>query len=1470
MKKKSLVLSLIAVLALVAAAIWMFRPQPSKIGLVNFPQFMAARMSLSADAANVKISMVDDLSKMKDFDAILCFGMGAKWTDEDRDQFALLDKKKVPYMVFSATNPQNNLCSIDSIQAEELSKYIGYGGALNYRSGFNYLRKEILQKELREGSIEAPIEYANDLLFGKTDSDIFESVEGYLSYYKNKGYREAAPRVALLIGFGNPFNSNREHIDEIVASFEASGLNVFPISAGAKRLAFLQQIDPDLLVYMPHGRIAPGRSTEVEAWLKEKNIPVITALTINGLRENWEQDKQGMVGGFMAQSVSTPELDGAMLPFALVALEKDEKTGLQLFKTIPGRLEVFTRLINKHIALKQKTNKDKRIAIYYFKGPGQNSLVAQGLETLPSIYNVLKQMQAEGYNVSGLPDNLQAFEELVMKQGAIFNSYAEGSLAKFSESGYPAFVAADTLRSWMNEVLTAAQIAALKERYGEAPGEYYTMQQDGEAGLGVTRIEFGNIALLPQPVQSTGANDFKAVHGSNPVPPYAYIASYLWSQRAFQADALLHFGTHGSLEFIPGKQIALSSEDWTDRLVNDLPHVYYYTIANIGEAMMAKRRSYAATVSYLAPPFMETKLRGEVEEFLKLTDQYLASDQDNASLGLKIKELAVKRGYHRDLKLDSLPQTPYNRQEITSLSDFVEELASSKITGGMYKTGEAFAEEKLRSSIKQICTDPIAYALAAIDRLRGRYSQKQQDSERFFTLHYRRPASLLVERHLGSASIAVDAALASLGISPMEIAKSKAFSQTSDKSPAAMQERMMAGAGGRMPTASEMAQMRAMAAAMKSQNQAASKEDKEGAQAPSAEKAEKMKRMKEAMAAMGKSEEEMAESMKRMQAAMAKQEAAAEGEAAMPSKMPMQASAATAAKPKAASPIALDPKKLSPADKAMAAAVNELARAIAQIPVYYRDLKESPRLELKAFVNALAGGFTPPSPGGDYIANPQALPTGRNLYSINAEATPTADAWEKGRKMGDDMLADYAARHDGKLPQKVSFTLWSSSFIESEGATIAEILYLLGTEPVRDPMGRVMDIRLIPLEELGRKRIDVVVQTSGQLRDLAASRLYLIQKAVDLAAAQKDEADNEVAKGAVDAERVLLEKGLSPADARLMATQRVFGGVNGNYGTGIQEMVESGDRWENEKEIADVYLNNMGAIYGLEGRWGDFKAGMFEAALQHVDAVVQPRQSNTWGALSLDHVYEFMGGLNLSVRQVTGKDPEAYFNDLRNKHKTRVQELKQAIGVEARTTILNPAFLKEQLKEGQGAANGLAETIRNTYGWNVKKPKAIDKELWEDIYATFINDVNNLGVQEFFRQQNPAAMQEITAVMMETVRKGMWKATPEQMKRLAEVHAQSLQEAGAGCSGFVCDNAKLRDFIGKSLDAQSKKAYDEQISKAREQSIDSKEGQRLKKEQQSSEKNPIASPKLLLPIAVVLLLIVLILFFRAKRHKQRG
>ena len=143
-------------------------------------------------------------------------------------------------------------------------------------------------------------------------------------------------------------------------------------------------------------------------------------------------------------------------------------------------------------------------------------------------------------------------------------------------------------------------------------------------------------------------------------------------------------------------------------------------------------------------------------------------------------------------------------------------------------------------------------------------------------------------------------------------------------------------------------------------------------------------------------------------------------------------------------------------------------------------------------------------------------------------------------------------------------------------------------------------------------------------------------------------------------------------------------------------MVESGDRWESESEIADTYLNNMGAFYGDEKHWEVFQKFAFEAALNSTDVVVQPRQSNTWGALSLDHVYEFMGGMNLAVRNVTGKDPDAYLSDYRNRNNMKMQELKEAVGVESRTTILNPTYIKENMKGGASAASEVAQTVTNT------------------------------------------------------------------------------------------------------------------------------------------------------------------------------
>lgn len=256
----------------------------------------------------------------------------------------------------------------------------------------------------------------------------------------------------------------------------------------------------------------------------------------------------------------------------------------------------------------------------------------------------------------------------------------------------------------------------------------------------------------------------------------------------------------------------------------------------------------------------------------------------------------------------------------------------------------------------------------------------------------------------------------------------------------------------------------------------------------------------------------------------------------------------------------------------------------------------------------------------------------------------------------------------------------------------------------------------------------------------------------------------------------------------------------------------------------------MGAYYGSEKNWEAFRQFAFEAALTRTDAVIQPRQSNTWGALSLDHVYEFMGGLNLAVRNVTGKDPDAYLSDYRNRNNFRMQEVKEAIGVESRTTIFNPTYIKEKMKGEAGAANTFAEIVQNTYGWNVMKPKAIDKEMWDEIYNVYVKDKFGLGLQEYFEQQNPAALEEMTAVMLETVRKGMWRASEQQVADIAKLHTDLVNKYKPSCSGFVCDNAKLRQFIASKTDVQAAAEYTKNIVQIREAAAsDDKKGMVMKK-----------------------------------------
>jgi len=1418
-KKKYIFLGLLAaILVFILTACWRTMCSRTDVAFVNYQVITLGEISKANDNSFIRLHVapLDDIDSWSDYDAVVINGMGLRITEEQRQQIQTLADKGLPILTTAVTNPANNIVSMDEWDADSLKQYLAEGGAKNYRSFLNYLRNEVDGK-----------------LFFLDEVEPVEEQEAELFYHLGAPHQGNAPRILITGMMGDA--------TDLIAALEASGDVVYAtrdLNTLIKTHA-IDSIQPSAIINMAHGRLGDAAVD----YLKAQNIPLFSTVNVNRMTEEWETDKQGMQGGFLSQSIITPEIDGMIRPFVLFAI-REGKDGLPEAYTIPERLTTFVKAVNKHLALKTISNKDKKVAIVYFKGPGSNALTASGLEVVPSLYNLLVRMREDGYTVKDLPASAEGLDALIQRSGSVFGTYAEGAQAKFLNEGQPQLITRHDFNTWTKVLFTKEMHDEMLRVNGQYPGHY--LAKDAET-LGLPVIHLGNIVLMPQMPAGTGSDSFKMVHGTETAPPYPYIVQYLWLQEGFKADALIHFGTHGSLEYTPGKQVALSQNCWSDRLVGTLPHFYLYTISNVGEAMIAKRRTYASLVSYLTPPFMESNLRGLYGQLSTAIEAYDKAPSEKASLA--VKALTIQMGIHRELHLDSVKTKPYTEAEVARIEAFAEELMNEKITGKFYTLGVPYEQDRIQSSVFAMATEPIAYSLLALDKMQHRAAADTEKHPSLFTARYLNPAKALVARLLSRQTEVTESEVCQIAHIPLADLHRAHHIDSILAAPQQMMSMMMTMSNG-TPGAKRKAKASVSPKDPQTPNNPSHPMSKSGSMSP--KKALAMAKM------MGATPEQL----KKMKEAMMGKKGTTDKHT--DSKMQNMSPAMQAIVDKVA-----EAGMLSKQDKDFSRAVLEVERTIRNVGNYRTALLTSPTIEMTSMLNALRGGYTAPSPGGDVISNPNAVPTGRNLYGINAETCPTEQAWEKGKELAENTIRLYRERHHDSIPRKVSYTLWSSEFIETGGATIAQCLYLLGVEPIRDAFGRVTDIRLIPSKELGRPRIDVVVQTSGQLRDLAASRLFLITRAVEMAAQAEDkEHPNMVAQGVKEAERVLVEKGLSPKEAREVSTHRVFGGVNGNYGTGIQGMTMASDRWKNESELAEVYLNNMGAYYGKEDQWEDMRQYAFEAALANTDAVIQPRQSNTWGALSLDHVYEFMGGMNMAVRNVTGKEPDAYLSDYRNRNHVRMQEVKEAIGVESRTTLFNPTYIKEKMQGGASDANTFAELVQNTYGWNVMKPEAIDNEMWDGIYDTYVKDQYNLGTRAFFEQKNPAALQEMTAVMMESARKGYWKASDAQLKDIAQLHTELVKKYGASGSQMVSDNQKLQDFIAHKVDAASAKAYQQQINEVRHEQVSNQNSQVLKKEEMSSANTTttIVNSVAVVVIAVVFIILIALLVRRRRQN----
>ncbi len=1296
---------------------------PTRIALINFPAGQFSNFVLSNNTRHIRIDRISEDAKtsLRGYDAIFLFGPGMRLGNELNTRVQQAIDRGTAVYSFVFTTARVNCHNMDSTVRNQLDLYYQNRSTRNYRNMLRYVRHQFDGSKWPKLKVEAPAIIPSDFLFYTGSEEPFLHAKDLTAYLKQRGLYQSSDinnNIAFIIGSVPPMEGNRAHIDTLIAQFTRRGYNVYPITARKKRVALLREVAPAGVIYFAMGRLQGDKAVQ---YLSRENIPLFCPLPLAVSHEEWTGSKQGAAGGFLTARVVLPEIDGGIAPM-VISTNHQITDSLIMTLPEPERMQMFADYMDNYLKLRIKPNDEKRIAIGYFRGPGNNSLVATGLEVVPSLYQLLRRLKSEGYRVDGLPESEEAFARLIATEGPLFSGHDEGAIDRYLTQGHPEWIAAEDYAQWLKKDVAPHRIQELTEVYGNAPGLFMIGTSDTKRRLAVPRIRLGNVVLFPQPRAAIGGEDFSVIHGgANVPPPHNYIATYLWLQNDFKADALLHFGTHGSLEFMPGKQVALSGEDWPDRLIGSIPHFYYYCIGNVGEAILAKRRSRTATISYLTPPFVESNMKSRYSALQKLIGDYFATNGKAAvTLAGRIKSEVVALGMNKELQLDADLQKTYSEADIELIDNYIGEIAQEKITGALYTLGKPFSPHDLHSTVMALSIDPIAYAKAKIDLLQKRITPEQYANYRYMAAHYIEPA------HREAA----------------ELFASNIVTET---------------------------------------------------YAPTKGKMSKMKKDK---------------------------------------------------KP-----------HLSPEAAELKFAQKELETARLSVSRYRDLLIQSPEAEMQSLINAFSGGYIEPSPGGDVVSNPNTLPTGRNLYSINAESTPGERAWEQGKNLVNATLAQYRKKH-GKLPRKVSYTFWAGEFIQSEGATLAQCFYMLGVEPVRDNKGRVTDLRLIPSEELGRPRINIVVQVSGQLRDLAASRLILLNKAVQMAAASNDKAHkNLVQEDAVQSEKMLVEQGMAPGDARRLATMRVFGGLNGRYGTGIKEMVEQGDAWDSRADIAKEYMRNMGAIYGTDEDWGAYKENLLAIALSNTDVVMQPRQNNTWGALTLDHMYEFMGGMNVSVKNVTGKDPETYLSDYRNRNRVRMQELNEAIGVESRTTILNPTYIKAKMEGGATSANTFSKILLNSFGWEAMKPDAIADNYWDEVYRIYVQDSCELHIADYFDRKNPAAYQEMTSIMLETARKGMWKASDEQVKKLAQLSAELTRKYGADASDFFASNTQLQAFVQQKLPAAEQSDFRQAVQQLKDETTSGKSIV-MKKDSPANpaEDNPNGLRKMLFWGAILLLL----------------
>ncbi|MEW6622884.1 MAG: cobaltochelatase subunit CobN [Bacillota bacterium] len=468
--------------------------------------------------------------------------------------------------------------------------------------------------------------------------------------------------------------------------------------------------------------------------------------------------------------------------------------------------------------------------------------------------------------------------------------------------------------------------------------------------------------------------------------------------------------------------------------------------------------------------------------------------------------------------------------------------------------------------------------------------------------------------------------------------------------------------------------------------------------------------------------------------------------------------------------------------------------------------------EINGIVNALNGMYIEPGPARDPIRVPDAMPTGRNLVTFDPREMPDRIAWEIGKKAADALVESYF-QETGAYPDTIGVILWAIETMRTRGETVALILRLIGAEPVYDQNNRVNTIKVTPLEELGRPRIDVLVTISGLFRDTFPNVIEILDDAFRLIAGlDEDPAKNKIRKNYLIIKEKLISAGMDETDAEVLAASRLYGAAPGTYGTGVAELAETTTAWENEADLVQAYMNRMSYIYG-RNIFGQPAPESFTEVLKNVSVVTQIRDS-IWGVLDNDDVAQYLGGLRLAAMHYSGQDIIAYIINTRSGD-PKIQTLAQFIATELRSRVFNPKWIEGMLKEGYAGAAEIGDHIKNMFLIDATL-SAIDDWAWQKVVEIFVFDAD-------IRQQlDPYILQSIIGWTLEAARRDMWNADSQILRQLADTYIQTAVDYGVVCCHHTCGNITFNEWAASfsMLDSQTMNMFKNIFKLATDKDLD--------------------------------------------------